>query len=60
MTLHAAASHLVLPLDLTYEYDMKWTELSALGKEWVSSLLLVLVTGFLAWKRKRSRFSSVP
>ncbi len=52
MTLHKAVSHLVLPHDLTYEYDMKWTEVSALSSEWFVLLLLVLVTGYLGGTRK--------
>lgn len=53
LTMHTAVSHLLLPLDLAYEYDMKWSGASDLGGEWVLPLLAVLIAGYLAGKKRK-------
>jgi len=52
LTLHTALSHILYPVDLTYEYDLKWPSALTFGPEWILPITFLILVGALAMKRK--------
>jgi len=51
-TLHMAIQKYVLPLHLSYEYDIRWPDSLAVWPHWILPSGLLLLTGVLVWKKR--------
>jgi len=55
-TANAAIENMLLPVNLTYQYDLKWPLSLNVGQEWILPVLLALAAAYLISKRPRYFF----
>ena len=50
--LNTAVQHVLLPLNLTYDYEIRWPDSLNIGEEWVLPLLMIAGIAWFSYKRR--------